>query len=78
MHGPIQTSSVRIVPVPSADEDFAACLRAATRELDDPAAIEAKVRTTYPNVRLRASELSGTSAVLYAYRDGHWRPPAGR
>jgi hypothetical protein len=60
--------------VPSADTEFARCVRDATSELNDGPAIEAEVRRHYPNARLRASEVSGTNLVLYAYRDGHWRP----
>ncbi len=75
MPGSLPQSSVRIVPVPAADDEFGRCVRKAARELADVAAVEAEVRSKYPNVRLRTSELSGTDKVVYAYRDGNWRPP---
>jgi hypothetical protein len=75
MPGLLSHTSVRIVPVPAADDEFGRCVRQAARELDDVGAVEAQVRSQYPNVRLRTSELSGTDKVVYAYRDGNWQPP---
>ena len=75
MRGSLPQSSVRIVPVPAADDEFGRCVRKAALEMEDVAAVEAEVRSHYPNVRLRTSELSGTDKVVYAYRDGNWRPP---
>ncbi len=66
----------RIVALPSADAEFGRWVRQAARDLADVPAIERRIRSRYPQARLRASELSGRDAVLYAYRDGRWEPPS--
>jgi hypothetical protein len=38
-----------------------------------PAALEGRLRETYPSVIVRARELTGEPYVTwYVYRDGHW------
>jgi hypothetical protein len=39
-------------------------------------ALEAALRLTYPNARVRRRELSGEAVeIWYVYREGHWIPP---
>ena len=45
--------------------------------VDQPDALQAGLRRTYPHVLVRPRELAGEHAqIWYVYRDGHWiRPP---
>jgi len=63
-------------------QDDAAFRRLAEEALaagaDTPRALEAAVRERYPNVVVRARDLTAEPGVMwYVYREGHWIPRGG-
>ena len=68
------SSHVRLVCLPTRDFAFADHVRsvmAAMLGVQDPAELQAAVRSTYPNPLVRPSELSGLrTPTWYVYRDG--------
>ena len=65
----------RVVAVPASDLEFGRFVRESAHRIDEQAGLEAVLRVRYPRARVRANDLSGLDAVLYAYRDGRWEPP---
>lgn len=64
-----------VICLPSADIAFRAAVQAAIDAGDDatatPTSLEVRLRSLYPDVRVRLRDLSGeTRLVWYAYRDG--------
>lgn len=67
-----------VVCLPSWDADFASSVDAAmVRAPESPPELEYALRSDYPSVKVRESELSGLrSPTWYAYRDGHFPWPS--
>jgi hypothetical protein len=58
---------------PRDDTDFVALVDAEAIDSASPAALETRLRKTYPHVTVRARGLSGDALeVWYVYRDGSW------
>jgi hypothetical protein len=70
----LPAAATRVVAVPAGDAEFVRRVHDAAATRRDTASLEAQIRSWYPRARIRANELSGLDAVLYAYRDGHWEP----
>ena len=71
---PRQRTPIRVIAVPSNDDEFGQFVREASGPSLAVAALEARLRSRYPRARVRPNELSGRDAVWYAYRDGRWEP----
>ena len=60
---------------PRSDDVFVRRARAAAVDAADPASLAQRLRGWYPNIVVRARELSSEPAVMwYVYRDGRWTP----
>ncbi|HEY7701322.1 MAG TPA: hypothetical protein VIB02_03345 [Candidatus Limnocylindrales bacterium] len=58
---------------PRDDTDFVALVDAEAIDAAGPAALETRLRATYPDVIVRARDLAGDQTeVWYVYRDGSW------
>ncbi len=64
----------RVVAVPASDLEFVGYVGEVAASFAEAGALEERLRARYPRARVRANELSGRDAVLYAYRDGRWEP----
>ena len=60
--------------MPASDLEFARFVRESAHRIAERGGLEAVLRVRYPRARVRANDLSGLDAVLYAYRDGRWEP----
>lgn len=63
-----------MIAVPASDLEFAQFVRESAHRIAEQGGLEAALRVRYPRTRVRANDLSGQDAVLYAYRDGRWEP----
>ncbi len=59
---------------PPDDGTFRALAEGLVRDgVDQPEALQDRLRGTYPHVLVRPRELAGEQALIwYVYRDGHW------
>jgi hypothetical protein len=58
---------------PRDDIDFVALVDAESLDATSPADLEVRLRTSYPEVIVRARDLAGDQTeVWYVYRDGSW------
>ena len=71
---PRQRAPIRVIAVPSSDDEFGRFVREASGLSLAVPALEARLRSRYPRARVQPNELSGRDAVWYAYRDGRWEP----
>lgn len=62
-----------LITNPRSDEGFVAAVETAMDGVDDPAALQARLREHYPLAVVRPRDLSSEPVtVWYVYRDGHW------
>ena len=75
----MQSTRPVLVCLPTRDREFAEHVdgvMAANRDLTDPGDLQALLRSSYPLVLIRPSELEGLrTPTWYVYRDGHFPWP---
>jgi PAS domain-containing protein len=69
-------SKPAIITIPTSDHAFAKAARRviAAEDPATPAALENRLRRTFPRAVVRDRAISGETPVWYVYRDGGWRP----